>query len=73
MKLATESDSKLECIIDAKLVETVQKMKENMQKIEVSISGHKYLLTPLQITHQASPGIRQRRLAVVIQKGHDNN
>ena len=39
MKLATETDSKLEFIIDAKLVETVQQGKENMQKIEVSRSS----------------------------------
>ena len=39
MKLATETDSKLEFIIDAKLMETVQQVKENMQKIEVSRSS----------------------------------
>ena len=33
MKLATETDSKLEFIIDAKLVKTVQQVKESVQKI----------------------------------------
>ena len=41
MKLATETDSKLEFIIDAKLVETVQQVKESVQKIEVSRSSVK--------------------------------
>ena len=35
MKLDTETDSKLEFIIDAKLFETIQQVKENMQKIGV--------------------------------------
>ena len=38
MKLATETDSKLEFIIDAKLVEIVQQVKASVQKIEVSRS-----------------------------------
>ena len=41
MKLATETDSKLEFIIDTKLVETVQQVKESVQKIEVSRSSIK--------------------------------
>ena len=41
IKLATEIDSKLEFIIDAKLVETVHKVKESAQKIEVSRSSVK--------------------------------
>ena len=36
MKLATEADSMLKFIIDAKLVETVQQVKENMQTFEIS-------------------------------------
>ena len=38
MKLAKETDSKLEFYTDAKLVETVQQVKR-MQKIEVSRSS----------------------------------
>ena len=41
MKLATETDSKLEFIIDAKLMDTVPQVKESMQKIEVSRSSVK--------------------------------
>ena len=33
MKLATETDSKLEFIIDVKLLETVKQRKKTMQKI----------------------------------------
>ena len=39
MKLATETDSKFEFIIVAKLVEIIQQVKENMQKIDVSRSS----------------------------------
>ena len=65
MKLATETDSKLEFIIDAKLVETAQQMKEIVHKIEVSRSSVQEDTVVKDVVHEILENER-RKVNIII-------